>query len=526
MKSLNRRRFIKGAAMTAAAVTVVPIRSLAQLRSAGDEIRLGIVGFRGRGQDHLGGLAKVDGVRITGLCDVDRGVLDKEQSKWKDKGVNVEAHTDVRRLIESKNVDAISIATPNHWHALGAIWAIQAGKDVYLEKPVSHNVWEGRKIVEAARKYNKMVQTGTQSRSSAGIKECYAWLKEGHLGKLTLARGLCYKPRPSIGKTTGPQPIPPEIDYDLWCGPAPMRPLRRKNLHYDWHWVWDTGNGDLGNQGIHQMDICRWALGVQELSPRVLSIGGRLGYDDDGETANTQIIYHEYAGTPLIFEVRGLPARTGEKKMDSFKGASVGVVLHCEDGYVTIPNYTSATAYDKDGNKVKEWKGADNHYQNFVNAVRSRKYTDLNADILEGHLSSALCHTGNISYLVGQTASPDEIREAIKGKHDVSEAYGRFVEHLAANDVDMNATPATMGVPLEMDPRTERFTGSAASSGPMAMKLSEKVRFRGSSKGATDLLGDSSVSSSPPPPRDSWTAKANELLTRDYRKPYVVPERV
>jgi predicted dehydrogenase len=526
MKKLNRRAFVKGTAVTAAAFSTLPLRSLAQLRSAGDEIRVGVVGFRGRGQDHLGGLSKVDGVRITGLCDVDKGVLEKEEAKWKQRGVDVEAHTDVRRLLESKNVDVISIATPNHWHALAAIWAIQSGKDVYLEKPVSHNVWEGRKIVEAARKYNKIVQTGTQSRSSTGIKECFAWLKEGHLGKMTLARGLCYKPRPSIGKTTGPQPVPPGIDYDLWCGPAPMRPLRRKNLHYDWHWIWDTGNGDLGNQGIHQMDICRWALRVQQLSPRVLSIGGRLGYDDDGETPNTQIVYHDYAGAPLIFEVRGLPTRTGEKRMDNFKGASVGVVLHCEGGYVAIPNYTSATAYDNDGNKVKEWRGADNHYQNFVKAVRSRKYMDLNADILEGHLSSALCHTGNVSYLIGKTTAPDEIREAIKGNHNVEEAYGRFADHLAANDVDFSVTPATLGVPLEMDPRTERFTGSAASSDSASVQPSERPRFRGAGKGATDLIASTASETTAAQARDMWTAKANELLTRDYRKPYVVPDRV
>jgi predicted dehydrogenase len=506
MKKLNRRSFVKGTALGAGAFAVLPIRSLAQLRSSGDEIRVGVIGFKGRGQDHLGGLSKVENVRITGLCDADQEVLGKEETKWKEKGVNVEAHLDMRKLLESKNVDIVSIATPNHWHSLAAIWAVQAGKDVYVEKPVSHNVWEGRKLVEAARKYNKMVQTGTQSRSSTGIAECYAWLKEGHLGKITLARGLCYKPRPSIGKTTGPQPLPAGLDYDLWCGPAPKVPLRRKNLHYDWHWVWDTGNGDLGNQGIHQMDICRWALGVQELSPRVMSIGGRLGYDDDGETPNTQIVYHDYAGTPLIFEVRGLPSKAGDRSMDSFRHptagawmakdrrsgelkevrASVACIIHCEGGYVVVPNYNEAIAFDKEGKEVKRFAGADNHYENFIKAVRSRKHTDLKADILEGHLSSALCHTGNVSYLLGKKASSDEIREAIKGNHNASEAYGRFLEHLAANNVNLGATPATLGVPLTMDPRTERFTGNVASS----------------------------------------TAKANQLLTREYRKPYVVPETV
>src|SRR6185503_4379244 len=245
----------------------------------------------GRGRDHLDGLSGVKGVRITGLCDVDQSVLDREAQKRKKDGAKIEAHRDIRKLLDSHAVDAISIATPNHWHSLAAIWAVQAGKDVYVEKPVSHNVWEGRKLVEAARKYEKIVQTGTQSRSSHGIREAVEWVRDGNLGKLLIARGLCYKPRPSIGKVDKPQDPPAEVDYDLWCGPASMDPIRRKRFHYDWHWIWNYGNGDLGNQGIHQMDIARWFLGEDALSPRVWSVGGRFGYEDDGETANTQIVY-------------------------------------------------------------------------------------------------------------------------------------------------------------------------------------------------------------------------------------------
>ena len=340
MKTTNRRSFIKSTAIATAAVSW-SAKSWSQVPSANDDIRVAVIGFNGRGGDHLGGLAKVKGCRIAGLCDVDTKVLEKGQKGQADKGVTVEAYTDIRKLLESKNIDAVSIATPNHWHSLAALWAIQAGKDVYVEKPVSHNVFEGRKVVEAARKYQKIVQTGTQSRSSFAIREAVAWVKAGNLGKLTVARGLCYKPRPSIGKVTEPQPPPPEVNYDLWCGPAPMDPIRRKRFHYDWHWIWNYGNGDLGNQGIHQMDIARWFLGEMELSPRILSLGGRLGYEDDGETANTQIIYHEYTKAPLLFEVRGLPERTGAKNMNKYpagKGGSVAVIVHCEGGVVVVPN--------------------------------------------------------------------------------------------------------------------------------------------------------------------------------------------
>jgi predicted dehydrogenase len=491
MKHLTRRSFLKSAAATTAAVSW-SAKSWSQIPSANDDVRFATVGFNGRGGDHIGGLTKVKGCRIAGLCDVDDAILGREKKKWDDKGVTVEAHKDIRKLLESKNIDAISIATPNHWHSLAAIWAIQAGKDVYVEKPVSHNVWEGRKIVEAARKYQKIVQTGTQSRSSEAIKEAVEWVNAGHLGRITAARGLCYKPRTSIGKVDGPQPVPAGVDYDLWCGPAPMDPIRRKKFHYDWHWIWNYGCGDLGNQGIHQMDIARWFLGVNELSPRIVSLGGRLGYDDDGETANTQVIYHDYAKAPLIFEVRGLPSSKDRVKnggwgagdMDKFPkehGGSVAVIIHCEGGLVVVPNYSSATAYDKDGNKIKEWKGAEDHYGNFIKAVRSRKHTDLNADILEGHLSSALCHTGNISYRLGRKQKQGAIRDAIKANKQLTESTERMFEHLAANGVDVDATPLGLGVALTMDPKSERFLGND---------------------------------------------QANEMLTRPYRKPYVVPEMV
>jgi predicted dehydrogenase len=440
-------------------------------------------------------IAKVDGARVVALCDADENVLRGGVANYEKDGKKVEAFKDMRRLLESKSIDAVSIATPNHWHSLAAIWAIQAGKDVYVEKPVCHNVWEGRQLVNFARAKKRIVQTGTQCRSSSGIREAVAWVQEGNLGKILIARGLCYKRRPSTGKVDGPQPIPEGIDYDLWCGPAPMEPLMRKRLHYDWHWVWPTGNGDLGNQGIHQMDIARWFLGENELSPRVFSVGGRMGYIDDGTTPNTQIVYHDYKKAPLIFEVRGLPASKTEKNIDTIENAGipaikelkipkvggVGVIIHCEGGYVVVPDYSSAIACDKEGKKIKQFKGSENHHGNFVKAVHSRDYHDLNADILEGHLSSSLCHTGNISYRLGHKERPQRILEEIKGDKDATATFERMAAHLEANGVDINTDELTLGVVLKMNPKTEKFRGNR---------------------------------------------KANALLTREYRKPYVVPAKV
>jgi predicted dehydrogenase len=455
----TRRRFISQTAGAATGVFYIAKTSWAQ-KSPGDTVNVAVVGFGGRGGSHIGGYRaqSKEGVQVAALCDVDSKVLEKGIAGFDKEKLKPTGYTDIRKLLENKDIDAISIATPNHWHALATIWAVQAGKDVYVEKPVSHSVWEGRQMVNAARKYKKIVQTGTQSRSSrTGIFEAVKWVQAGNLGKIKLARGLCYKRRASIKKTEGPQQVPDSVDYDLWCGPAPKDELRRARLHYDWHWQWNYGNGDLGNQGIHQMDISRWFLGEMELSPRVWSVGGRLGYEDDGQTANTQILYHDYEKAPLIFEVRGLPASKESKDMDKLKGAGVGVIVECEGGYVVVPNYSGGAAFDKDGKEIKKWNGSEDHFKNFITACRSRRVEDLNADILEGHLSSALCHTGNISYRLGKKEKPDAILEKIKGDKFAEESFGRMTEHLAKNEVDVTKDLLTVGPSLKFDPKTERF---------------------------------------------------------------------
>ena len=466
---LDRRQFLAGSAASIAALTApgalgrrAPIR-----QSPNDEIRVAVIGLRGRGRNHVDGFRRLPGVRVAALCDCDENVLRREAGKFADRGEEVATFVDLRRVLEQAEIDAVSVATPNHWHALASIWACQAGKDVYVEKPVSHNVWEGRQLVRAAREHGRIVQAGVQSRSSPGIAEALAWLHDGGLGRILWAQGLCYKPRKSIGKVEGLQEPPAGLDYGLWTGPAPLRPLTRKNLHYDWHWVYDTGNGDLGNQGIHQVDLCRRALGEQGLAPAVLSVGGRVGYDDDGETPNSQIVLLAYGAAPLVFEVRGLPRDRAAQRdqwdaqgMDRVLGSSIGVLVHCEEGVLRIPNNDSAIALDGKGKEIRRWKGSEDHYANFIAAVRSRRRQDLTADIEEGHVSSALCHLGLISHRLGEAADPDALKERLASSERGRDALERLLAHLERNRVDLKHTPLSLGAALELDPTTERFTNS------------------------------------------------------------------
>ncbi|MEP6664168.1 MAG: Gfo/Idh/MocA family oxidoreductase [Verrucomicrobiota bacterium] len=484
MNPISRRNFLKHTSLAAAGLSL-SARSWADVPGANGDIRVAIIGFNSRGQAHINEYKKMSGVRIVALCDVDKNILDGNVAKLKNAGLELEGFSDLRKLIDSKNIDVISIATPNHWHSLASIWAMQAGKDVYVEKPISHNIFEGRKTVEAARKYKKICQTGTQARSSEAIRQAVDYVRSGKLGKIQIARGFCYKPRPSIGQVSEALKVPASVDYDLWCGPAPMDPLRRAKFHYDWHWFWNTGNGDLGNQGVHQMDIARWFLG-EKLSPRVFAVGGRLGYVDDGETPNTLLVYHDYEKAPLIFEVRGLPEKSGSKKMDKHQGVSIGVIIECEKGSAVVTSdYRSAVILDKDSREMEKFETKiapeEAHFTNFIQAVRNRKSSGLNADILEGHFSAALCHCGNISYRVGHPASLEEIRAKIKSEKGATEAFNRMVSHLEANDVDLEKTKLTMGEILKVDTKAENFSNHSA---------------------------------------------ANKLLTRDYRKPFVVPEKV
>ncbi len=483
MNFMNRREFLQDSTALAAilagtgtfAAAAEPKAKAAKKGDANDQLHVAVIGVNGRGRDHVRGLAGKHNCVVTTICDADSGVIGRAmKSAEQAQGKAPKYVQDLRKVMDDKSIDIVSIATPNHWHALAAIWAIQAGKDVYVEKPVSHNVSEGRRIVEAARKYNRICQTGTQSRSSTGLHEAMAFLKSGGIGKVHLARGLCYKNRPSIGKVEGHGKIPETCDYNLWCGPAPKEPLARKKLHYDWHWFWNTGNGDLGNQGIHEMDKARWGLGKAELPKSVISIGGRFGYIDDGQTANTQLCVFDYGDCELIFEVRGLPTK-------GLLGAKVGNIFYGSEGYLVIPNYFSAVAFNTKGEKIKEFKGGGDHYGNFVQAVRSRKAAALNADILEGHISSALCHLGNVSYRLGSLQPFNQKTKAFGDDKDAYEALARMEEHLKENKVPLDKTKYHLGPKLAFDPKSETFVNNK---------------------------------------------QADALLTRHYREPFVVPVKV
>ncbi|APW59591.1 Gfo/Idh/MocA family protein [Paludisphaera borealis] len=408
MREPNRRHFLHDTAKLAAAIAALPA-GYAKAASPADEpadsskpsanetLRVAVIGVHGRGMDHVEGFCKQKNVTVATICDIDpqSGARAQHEVEKLSPGSAPKYVQDIRRLLDDKSIDAVSIATPNHWHALAAIWAIQAGKDVYVEKPVSHNVSEGRRIVEAARKHDKIVQTGTQCRSHKGIQDAMAFLRSGKLGQIYMAKGLCYKPRGSIGhKPDGP--VPAGVDYNLWLGPAPERPFNPNRFHYNWHWNWDYGNGDLGNQGIHQMDLARWGIDKHELPKTVQSSGGRFGYSDDGQTPNTLTTSFGFDDCELQFEVRGLITN------DEMK-VRIGDIFYGTEGILTITSYTNwQTFFGPKLDPGPAGSGGGDHYANFVKAVRARDHKALNADIEEGHLSSAYCHLGNIAYRLGR----------------------------------------------------------------------------------------------------------------------------
>lgn len=431
-KGLSRRSFIQKTAAGAAAAFTVPSVIPSRAFGAADKTTVAVLGVNGRGTNHIEGFSRLENAEVVALCDPDLVVLDKRAGEFEKKyGRKVKQYQDLRKLFLDKSIDAVSIATPNHWHSLAAIWAMQAGKDVYVEKPGSHNIFEGRKMVEAAKKYDRIVQHGVQLRSSVAVQEAIKHLRSGLIGRVYMARGLVFRWRDSIGKK-GPSPVPESLDYDLWTGPAEMLPFSRDFVHYNWHWTWNYGNGDVGNQGIHETDLCMWGLDVG--LPEIISAGGgKFVHDDAKITPDVLSSQYVYPKERKIIEFEVRPWITNEEN-----GVSVGNIFYGTEGYLVVYNYDRYESFlGREKKPGPSNKAGGNHYANFIEAVRKHDKSILNAPVETAHLSSALAHLGNIAYRTGKT--------------------------------------------LKFDPATEKF------------------------------IGDDD---------------ANKLLTRDYRKPYVVPDKV
>ncbi len=423
---MNRRSFLVNSA------TALGATAFSASASPNDTVRIACVGLRSRGKSHLQAYTSLPNVDLVAICDVDDSVL-ATASKFVEgkRGQKPVGYTDLRKLLEDKSIDAISIATPNHLHTMQTIWACQAGKDVYVEKPCSHDMFEAKQIVAAARKYDRIVQQGSQSRSNTALIEAVQKMREGLIGDVYHARGLCYKFRNTIGRKPV-EPVPAGFDYDLWTGPAPKKPFTQNRYHYNWHWQWDYGNGDLGNQGIHEIDIARWGLGVK-YPTKVSAIGGHFMFDDDQETPNTLATAFEFEEggkkKMMTFEVRHWYGNTeaGIHEFDkSVKSNSIGNLFYGSNGYLTIDGYTQYASFlGKEQEVGPTRKDGGDHFANFIGAVRTHKRGELNAEIEEGAISTTLVHLANLSYRLGRSVRFDEKTYSCPGDSEATAMFRR-----------------------------------------------------------------------------------------------------
>lgn len=483
MRSMNRRSVLK--AGLAAGVSLAAPFSRAY--GANERVRLGVIGLGGRGGEDAKAFSAISGgaVEISAATDPDNDRVGEFVKKYP----SAKPYGDLRKLLEDKSVDAVVVTTCNHWHCLASIWAMQAGKHVYVEKPLSHSQWEGAQVVKASRKYDKIVQLGTQQRSDpmqADIKEYLH--KDKALGKIEFIEVVRYGVRESIGKRNTPLPIPAEINYDLWLGPAQDLPLFREKFHYDWHWDWNTGSGEMGNWGVHVLDDARnnGLLDKPKMPKRVMAGGGRFAWNDAGETPNVHFVYYDTGSIPVLLGLSNLPASPNDKKKSlDFRGATSGYIVHCEGGYFHGQRGRGA-AYDKDGKKIKDFAGKDKgegnlHHQNFLEAVRKHDRSIQNAEIDLGNDSSGWCNLANIAYRAGGGFTREKAESMRKDYKPWNELLEQMQEHLHNYGVALDAKSVKLSTALTLDEKGEKFVGEGA-------------------------------------------AEANKYLKREYRKGYEVPE--
>lgn len=488
---LNRRDFLKlsfaggAGALLAGCATTAP-RYAPIIPSPSDTVRIGMVGVGGKGTAMVLEVLKQKKARITALCDADTAHIESNKKMLEKKGITgVETYTDARKLLESPNVDAIIISTPNHWHTLLAIWGVQAGKHVYVEKPVSYNLFESRQLAAAAQKYGRVIQGGTQNRSDVGLIPGLTKLRAGALGKIKRVTGITYRYRTSIGRTTGPCEIPKTVDFDLWCGPAPKVVPRRKKFHYDWHYFWANGGGDISNQGPHELDLVRWALGEPPPPRRVITMGGRFLWNDDGEAPNSAMVIYDFPGVEVVFDVRNLPMKPGVEETAAYKNLRTGIYVECENGAFG-GGRGGGKFYDLKGQIIERFPGdgGAEHLPNFLDTVIKGDMNALHAPMHISAASAALSHFGTVAYRAGAHLESGAAKEMLKGNSAANELYERFMENLRVDGWDEKKEPLTVGGWLDWDEEKFQFTGG--------------TNFEA----------------------------ANAMITRDYRAPFVVPNLV
>ncbi|MCP3693974.1 MAG: Gfo/Idh/MocA family oxidoreductase [Planctomycetaceae bacterium] len=468
MNHLHRRQFIQTTLATGAAATL-PTRS-AWATNANEEIGVGFISCGGRASGLMKTFSRIPGVNITGLCDPDKdrvGAASKRFPKAK-------TWTHLRGLLEDKSIDAVVVATCNHWHCLAAIWAMEAGKDVYVEKPLSHSQWEGRQTVAAARKYGRICQLGTQQRSDPMQAEIKKFLhEEKALGEILSARVNRFGVRGAIGKRSEPLAVSKNVDYDVWLGPAQSEPLYRNKLHYDWHWDFNTGSGEMGNWGVHVLDDCRNNIFQDQvtLPKRILGGGGRVAYNDAGETPNVHFCHFDTGGIPVVIALSNITAGSNSKKGSPHPGPGSGYMAFCEGGRFEGQRGRAA-AFDKDGKTIKTFRGGSGslHQQNFIDAVRSRDASTLNADVQVGHDSTGWCNLANVTFQAGKAFSYDDAKQVKKGSQLWGSVLGDMDKLLKAHGMGLESADIKLSPVLTINPKTEQFVGSDAEAANQFLK--------------------------------------------------------